>query len=116
MVSERMRARASDRRQKDIGGQEATPGYAVNGTSEWERHAAGGSSVDTQTDTRTKERQEWSRLDKMVQHERKEVEKILRGIERAKVEDPERVPFKIKRLQRTRFLLARLEAEQRAAS
>src|SRR5579863_3075940 len=89
------------------------PGYGPSGESLWSRSAAKGGNVDSKTADHAPplQRAEWSRLDVMVQHERKEVEKILRSIARAKVEDPQRVPFKIKRLQRTRFLLARLEKE-----
>ncbi len=113
MVSERMRERAGDRLQKDLGGQEASPGYSVNGEGEWSRHAAGGGgSVDTQTDTRTKERQEWSNLDHLIAHEIAVMGRLKRRM--AQAIDPDKIRLIRKRLDKTQVLLDRLRAEQRS--
>jgi hypothetical protein len=112
MVTDQMRERAGDRRQKDIGGQEASPGYSVNGEGEWSRHAAGGGSVDTQTDTRTKERQEWSDLDHLVAHEIAVMGRLKRRM--AEATDPDKIRLIRKRLDKTQVLLDRLRAEQRS--
>ena len=112
MVTDQMRERAGDRRQKDLGGQEASPGYHVNGEGEWSRHAAGGGSVDVQTDTRTKERQEWSRLDHLIAHEIAVIGRLKRRM--GKATDPAAIKLTRDRIDKTQVLVDRLRAEQRS--
>jgi hypothetical protein len=108
-----LKQRAADRKQSELGGQEATPGYSVNGESLHSRRAASGGAVDTTTATNTKERQEWARLDVMIKHEAYVVERLERRAAEARGTDKH---AKIcVRLQRTRALLTRLRDEQRAA-
>jgi hypothetical protein len=107
-----LKRRADDRRQKDLGGYEATPGYAVNGESKWSRRAALGGSVDTTTTANTKERQEWSRLDELIHHEAHQVRRLRRRVEAET--DPAKVAVLLDRLTKTRALLDRLRNEQRA--
>jgi hypothetical protein len=110
-----LKRRADDRRQQNLGGQEATPGYAVNGTSQWERQAANGGSADTKLTARSvRDRQEWSRLDVLVKHESNVVERLERRAAEAKQSgDADKAAKICVRLQRTRFLLTRLRNEQR---
>jgi len=110
MVDE-LKQRAADRKQSELGGQEAAPGYSVNGESLHSRRAASGGAVDTTTATNTKERQYWSKLDVMVKHEQQVVERLERRAAEARGTD--RHPKICSRLQRTRALLARLRDEQR---
>jgi hypothetical protein len=113
-MNEQLKQRAADRRQTDLGGQEATPGYAVNGTSQWERQAANGGSADTKpTAPSVRDRQEWSRLDVLIKHESYVVERLQRRAAEAKG-DPDKHAKICVRLQRTRFLLDRLRREQMA--
>jgi hypothetical protein len=107
-----LKRRADDRRQKDLGGYEATPGYAINGESKWTRQAASGGSADTTTNTATKERQEWSRLDELIHHEAHQVRRLRRRVEAET--DPAKVAVLLDRLTKTRTLLDRLRNEQRA--
>ena len=109
-----LKRRADDRRQEKLGGQEGAPGYAVNGTSAWERNAASGARVDTKPSSQSvRERQEWSRLYVMIKHEAYVVERLERRAAEARGTDKH---AKIcVRLQRTRALLTQLRDEQRAA-
>ena len=92
------------RRGIERGAEEASPGYALNGTSMWERQAAHGGSVDTKP---TRERQEWSRLDVLLKHELD----VIAAERRAAAGDAKA----IRNLAKTRAFLERLRAEQRAA-
>jgi hypothetical protein len=111
MVSERMR-RAGDRRQKDIGGQEASPGYAVNGTSQWERHSAEGRDAVKAAEPRIAERQEWSRLDVLILNVTRDLERIERKLVNA--ETPERAGRYARDQEIKMRFLAKLRAEQRS--
>jgi len=92
---------------------DAVPGYAVSGTSQWERSAASGRRVDTKaTRDDTQARQEWSRLDVMVKHEQQQVERLERRAAEARG-TAKHAPICV-RLQRTRALLTRLRNEQRS--
>ncbi len=61
-----------------------------------------------------RERQEWSRLDALIKHEQQVVERLERRVMEAKRTDPDKAAKITVRLQRTRFFLERLRAEQRA--
>jgi hypothetical protein len=86
-----------------------TPGYLPSGESAFSIKAAKGHKVDIVTADRSN--RSWSRLDVMVQHERKEVAKLERRAQEARGTE-KHAPICV-RLQRTRHFLARLEAEQR---
>ena len=86
MVDE-LKQRAADRKQSELGGQEATPGYSVNGESLHSRRAASGGAVDTTTATNTKERQYWSKLDVLIKHEAYVVERLERRAAEARGTD-----------------------------
>lgn len=108
-----MAQRAADRRQGALGGQEAAAGYAVNGEGVWTRHAAnGGASVDTTTATNTKERQSWSRLDVQIRNSAKSLAQLER-----RMMDAPNIEARTKareRAAKTRTMLERMRAEQRA--
>jgi hypothetical protein len=87
-----------------------TPGYAPSGESLWSIHAAKGHAVDTKT--RDRSNRDWSRLDVLIGHERKVVERLERRAAEARG-NPEKYNPICVRLQRTRAFLARLVAEQR---
>jgi hypothetical protein len=85
------------------------PGYLPSGESAFSVKASKGHKVDTVT--RDRSNRSWSRLDVMVQHERKVIERLERRAAEARGTAAYN-PICV-RLQRTRAFLARLVAEQR---
>jgi hypothetical protein len=86
----------------------ATPGCASSGEGSWTRHAAMGHPVDGQP---TRDRNYFSKLDVLIQHERKMVAK-MEGKAIAARGTPSHVAL-CSKLQSLRFFLRKLESEQR---
>ena len=83
------------------------PGYALSGASVWERQAAHTGHADMRPTVSS----DWSRLDVLIHHERKQVAKLEKRTVAARGTD-KHAPLCVK-LQRLRAFLRRLEAEQR---
>jgi hypothetical protein len=84
--------------------------YVPSGEGQWSRHAAHSGQGDA---TRTRERQEFSRLDVQIQ---KEMAEVIRHERRAnEATEPGEVAKHIERALKTRRFLDRLRREQKCA-
>lgn len=84
------------------------PGYSLDGVSQHSHQAAQGRTVDM----RTRDRMSWSRLDMLIENERKQVAKLERRAVAARGTGQHYIAL-CSKLQKTRYFLRRLEADQR---
>ncbi len=108
MTDPRMRERASDRRQRELGGQEASPGYSNNAESEYSRRTASGGKAEPGPSLR--ERQSMRHVDVMIVNVLGDLEKIETKM--AREPDPTRAAKLAKQQEIKLRFLDKLRAEQ----